>query len=181
MYRDVAMKLHQQIERAFGHRIKPGTVVDVLVPNMPDIEDALWFSGRDWRSISVEDWDQHPDAIYFFNPEAFAYYIPSVLSLTSGGNAGWTMVADSLLISLDRSPGVANWDNFITRNLVGLTIDEYEAIQAWLLSLSDSNRVWEENGLTRAYETVELLKSESEKLFRQADAQDENLKRQHPR
>jgi hypothetical protein len=71
-----------------------------------DDEDPNWFSGKDWRDLCQDDWEQHYDAVSFFTPEAFAYYLPSILSLTADGRCH-LLVADQIIGSLDRSPTIA--------------------------------------------------------------------------
>jgi hypothetical protein len=44
-----------------------------LVHPDSDIEDALWFTGRDWQEITWQNWQEHSSAIHFFVPDAFAY------------------------------------------------------------------------------------------------------------
>ena len=57
------VQLREEIERAFGWRKMPDNVIDEKPENLldpdSDILDALWFAGRDWRDITVEDWRQH--------------------------------------------------------------------------------------------------------------------------
>ena len=74
------------------------------------------------------------------------------------------LVADSLLGLLDRSPEVYNWDAFITTRLLGLEPIEHSVIKEWVLSLSGSTNMLDEDCLARAYETVELLSRETARL-----------------
>nr|WP_297384919.1 hypothetical protein [uncultured Roseateles sp.] len=159
------MNMQQQIDEAFAHRAQPTRLIESGTSTTPEQSDALWF-GRDWRSITRRDWELHPDALFAFTPEALAYYLPSVLATTLDSEGQWLQVADSLIGALDRSPRVEFWDAFLSKRLVGLKPAEYEVLQAWLLSLSGLNDAWEEDTLTRAYETVELLKQETERVRR---------------
>lgn len=158
------MNLCKQIEQAFAHRGKPNNVVERRDPVTPEQEDALNFQGRDWREISWQEWERNRDAFFAFTPDAFAYYLPSILSITSQEKAKWLTAADSFLRVLDRSPNIHHWDNFIVTRLIGLEISEFEAIKAWLLSLSGREPDFDEDLLTRAYETIDLLKLETEKV-----------------
>ncbi|MBW8760704.1 MAG: hypothetical protein JF586_24250 [Burkholderiales bacterium] len=160
------MNVRQQIDEAFAHRARPTRLVDGGTSTSPERMDALWFEGRDWRSIVRADWESHPDALFAFTPEALAYYLPSILATTMDSEGQWLQVADSLIGALDRSPRVEFWDAFLSKRFVGLKPAEYEVLQAWLLSLSGLNDAWEEDTLTRAYETVELLKQETERVRR---------------
>lgn len=114
--------------------------------------------------IYWEDWDSHPDAFYAFVPEAFIYYLPSILASTVKQPESWLQSADALLGILDRSAEVDHWDAFITTRLLGLKAPEYEVIKAWLLSISSRTDLVDEDSLMRAYETVDLLQRETAKL-----------------
>lgn len=164
MFEVVEMTLLQQIERAFGDRQKPRNLVEERVPVTAEQRDALWFSGRDWRAITWSDWESHSEAIYAFTPEAFAYYLPSILTLSLGHPDQWFPPADGLLRVLDRSPVVEYWDAFITTRLVGLRASEYEALKEWLVSLSGHKDAEAEEMLSRALETVDLLQKETQRV-----------------
>lgn len=160
------MTLSDEIECAFGMRLKPSRLVDVRNPVTPEQNDALWFSGRDWREIAWQDWDAHSDAFYAFTPTAFVYYLPSILSVTTRNPEKWLGAADALLGILNRSPDVYRWDNFVEKRLIGLGAAEYEAIKAWILSLSGTTVFGDEDALARAYETVDLLQRETDRVRR---------------
>lgn len=159
-----AMKLQTEIERAFGHRQRPSKLIKSRFPVTPEQRDALWFTDRDWRAIGWQDWERHPDAFYVFAPEAFVYYLPSILIGIANAPEGQLLVADALIGVLNRSPEVYHWDAFITKRLLGLKPAEYEAMNAWVLSLSGLSDARDEGDLTRAYETVNLLASETARI-----------------
>ncbi len=158
------MNLRQQISEAFAHRVRPTRLVESSTPTSSEREDALWFEDRDWLSIKCADWESHAGAFFAFSPEALAYYLPSILVSTMDSEGRWPQVAHSLIDALDRSPRIEFWDTFLLKRFVGLQLAEYEVLQLWLLSLSGLNDGWEEDALTRAYETVELLKQETERV-----------------
>jgi len=153
------MKLTQKIEQAFSHRQKPNQLIESRESLItPEQMEALWFNERDWHEITWGNWEEHRDAIYAFTPEAFAYYLPSILTLSSQRPHQWFWPADALLIILDRSPVVDYWDTFITTRLLGLRLEEYEALKDWLLALSEYSSVSEDT-LDRAFDTVCLLEN----------------------
>ena len=55
------MGLAEVIEKAFAGREMPAKVTDsdCTTPIYPGLEDALWFSGRNWREITWNDWKGH--------------------------------------------------------------------------------------------------------------------------
>jgi hypothetical protein len=160
------MTLFRQIEHAFAHWPKPHRLIQMRDPVTPEQEDAIRFTDRDWREITWDDWERSPDALYAFTPEAFVYYLPSVLSVAAGNPERWLAAADALLRVLDRSPETYHWDAFISKRLVGLETEEYEVIKIWLLSLSGRGNYVTEDALMRSYETVELLQAETERVRR---------------
>jgi hypothetical protein len=139
-------------------------VVNANAPSTCDVCDAQWFAGRDWSELDWDEWIAHSSAFYTFTPQAFAYYLPSIMLLSASRPNDWFAPADSLLQILDRSPAVENWDAFLTTRLVGLKCDEYEAIKAWLLHLSAGSAYLDH--LDRSFDTVDLLEHETERLRR---------------
>lgn len=158
------MILLEQIEHVFADRIVPKHLVEEREPVTPEQRDALFFSGKDWREVSWQDWEQHPDAFFAFVPEAFIYYLPSIIRVAVINPGQWLGVVDALLRVLDRSPNPYHWDNFIEKRFVGLRTEEYEVIKDWILSLSGTNIFADEDTLSRCYETTELLQNETKRV-----------------
>jgi hypothetical protein len=164
MRKDVAMTIFQQIEAAFSGRDKPKSVVREDNPLTTEYEDALWFKDRDWHHVTWEGWEDHRDALFAFTPEAFAYYLPSVLSLSSTQPNRLFVPASCLLGILDRSPTPEYWDSILLTRLMGLKVTEYEALKAWLLLLTEHEMNWNGVSLGRAFDTVSLLQTETARL-----------------
>ncbi len=103
-----------------------------------DVEDALWFQGRSWRSLTRDDWHKHYCAVHFFAPEAFLYYLQSLLILTIEAPGEYPDLAvDSVLNLLDLSLGVENWNQHLRDSFFGLSDDEYAALKEWLVWASE--------------------------------------------
>jgi hypothetical protein len=100
------VKLSERIERVFSTRLKLAQVrlADEVIQLDDDEEDALWFSGRDWHEITWQNWQEHSDAIFFFDPEPFVYYLPSILLLSAQNPNESLNAGDSLIGELDRTP-----------------------------------------------------------------------------
>lgn len=158
------MTLRAQVEAAFSMRKCPSLVVEPRSPVTPEQRDAIWFAGRHWREVAWQDWQSHPDAFYSFVPEAFVFYLPSVLIGAMAAPNGELLAADALIGMLDRSPEPYHWDAFMTARLVGLEPAEYEVLKAWLLSRSEEVETSNEDSLIRAYETIDLLAQETERV-----------------
>jgi hypothetical protein len=136
------MNLKKEIEQAFRNRPLPGCVytlkpVDLSHGIDSDVEDTLWFAGRDWRTLTPEDWEKHNCATTFFEPEAFAYYLPSLMILTMERPSDGMLAADSVIYNLDRSPGRDNWDPPLLRRYLLLSVEELEVLKEWLIELSN--------------------------------------------
>ncbi|GLH80853.1 hypothetical protein SSBR45G_57620 [Bradyrhizobium sp. SSBR45G] len=157
-----ALRLVRQIECAFAHREKPEVLINRPVP-VADDEDALWFAGRDWREITPRDWRDHSDAFFRFTPDAFRYYLQSILCLVAKNPDETLLVADALIDCLDRTPNPEWWDQFLLDRLCGLQMDEYDAISAWIAMLSESSKLYDGDSLLRAYQTIHLMHADAEK------------------
>lgn len=164
------MNLLEKIERAFAARPKPAQVRlgDEVFQLDSDVEEALWFSGRDWHEITWQDWQQHSSAIFFFDPEAFGYYLPSVLRLSAENPHENLMAADSLIGQLDRSPDVEGWTEGFASHFLELNPAELDVLKEWLLQVCEYVP-YERWGIAasgpgdtfgRAYDTVDLIQKE---------------------
>jgi hypothetical protein len=168
----IQMILDEKIERVFSFRPKPAQVrlADEVIQLDDDVEDALWFSGRDWHEITWQDWQQHSSAIYFFDPEAFFYYLPSVLTLSARNPSDSLNAADSLIYMLDCSPDPEGWPEGMHRFLE-LNPTELDVLKEWLLQLCEyaPYKGWGITGsgpgdrFGRAFDTLDLLQREVER------------------
>jgi len=158
------MTIKAQAEKAFGRRHVPKNLVERRSPVTPEQRDAMWFAGKKWQEITREDWEIHADAFFAFLPEAFVYYLPSIVVLSAEMPTQPMLVAGSLLRVLDRDPEVYHWDAFIQPRLVGLEHPEYEVLKAWVLAFSNTGVYGSEDTIVRAYETVELLQKETQRV-----------------
>jgi hypothetical protein len=155
-----------KIQQAFGDRCIPNQVTDGNMPLTCEQTEAMFFRGRDWRDITWEEWESHCDAFYAFTPEAFQYYLPSIVSLAAKHPGRWFWPADALVHVLDRSPVVEYWDRFLTSRLLGLKPSEYEVLQEWILGLSGTPLIDSDETAGRAFDTLDLLKKETERVRR---------------
>ncbi len=167
------MNLPEKIERTFAARPRPLQVrlADGVVQLDSDVEEALWFSGRDWHELTWQNWQEHSRAIFFFDPEAFAYYLPSVLLLSVENPSASLTAADSVISQLDRSPDVEGWTEGFAGHFLGLNAAELDVLKEWLLQLCEYSP-YQRWGIAasgpgdtfgRAYDTVDLLQREVER------------------
>jgi hypothetical protein len=166
------MDLPGKIERAFAWREKPAEVVEPEehIQFDSDVEESIWFAGRDWRDITRRDWQEHPEALGFFSRDALAYYLPSVLLLSLQCPQERLVSAASLVGMLDWSPNAECWTDHFRMRFLGLRSEEYDVIKEWLLYISDFEiyRVYGKSGpgdiFGRAFDTINLLQRETERM-----------------
>src|SRR5579863_4234858 len=135
------MGLAEIIANAFAEREMPAKVTDsdCTPPIDSDVVDTLWFSGKNWREITWNDWKGHDVALSFFTQDALAYWLPSVL-LLSLQRPGEYLSSAAYLIrtfgSRNWAPSPDHWKDYFRVRFVGLRTEEYEAIKEWLLFMS---------------------------------------------
>jgi hypothetical protein len=164
------MTLAEKIERVFAHRAMPEAVVDMAncFQIDEDVEEALWFTGRDWHSITWDDWQKRPVAILFFSKRALGYYLPSVLLLSLQTPQQALNPAESLIWELDRSPSSEGWDDHFVSRFLGLKWTELDVLKGWLLQICEYTpyKRWGLAGsgpgdtFGRAFDTIDLLQKE---------------------
>jgi hypothetical protein len=165
------MNLVPEIEKVFAWRTIPNEVVSpqAFLQRDSDIEDTLWFVGRNWHAISWNDWQEHDVAMTYFTGEAFAYYLPSVLALSAGRPEKCLSAAERLISHLDLPPDVEYWNPLFQRHFLNLSSEECEVVKQWLLIISDSltyhlhGTSGQEDNLGRAFDTMNLLQQEIER------------------
>ncbi|QJP15316.1 hypothetical protein G3545_17680 [Starkeya sp. ORNL1] len=150
-------RLTALIEAAFAHRKMPPWVLYHLMPwHDGDDDEALAFTGTTWREVTVEHWRERTVAPYFFNGQAFCYYLPSLLTLSLQEPYPYLLAFGSVLFLLQRSdPNL--WDDYFLGNIGQLTHAEIAAFQALLVHLSGCGLEVQAD-LDRAFTTLELLK-----------------------
>lgn len=102
-----------------------------------ELADVLAFQGLDPFSITTAFLRQHYAAVYYFSPEAFCYFLPGILSAGIRESEPDLLVYDALVASLDRSPEPEWWDGWFLDRWPHLTSAECEAVQSWLLWLTE--------------------------------------------
>lgn len=165
------MTLAEKIDRIFAHRAMPDSVVDMTncFQIDSDVEEALWFTGRDWHGLTWRDWQEHSCAIFFFDPKAFAYYLPSALLLSAQNADDCLDAVDSLISQLDRSPDVSGWTEDFASRFLELNPAELNVLKEWLIQICEYTS-YKGVGLAasgpgdklgRAFDTIDLLQKES--------------------
>lgn len=165
----------EKIEKAFVRRSMPAEVVEPqeYIQFDSDVEDALWFAGKDWHDLTWKDWKEHCCAVHFFSRDAFAYYLPSVIYLSLQNPKDCMLAADTVICDLDISPYVESWTNGVVHRYLGLYPEEYDLLKEWLLFICELPQ-YQGVGISasgpgellgRAFDTVDLLQKETERLM----------------
>lgn len=143
---------------AFAGRTRPIVMTNSLELSKDDLDDLLCIACFDWNELTGEHWEKYFDVTSWFSPEAFCYYLPSIIKVSIEEHQPNLIVVDSIIWALDRSPRTESWDELFLQRWPLLSIDECRSIQEWvfwLSSFSNSNLV--DDSLARAVETLELL------------------------
>jgi len=182
----VASDLIAKIQTAFAHRKMPSEVIQMegRFQIDSDVEDTLWFQGRDWREVTCDDWRQRYCAVHFLSPEAFAYYLPSLLILTLENPGTPTLAFESIIYDLDRSPSTDGWPPRRADRFFGLRPEEYDVLKEWLLFACQNVPFFRWGDAAsgpgemfgRAFDTVDLLQKETA-LQKMIDEEDSGVDR----
>ncbi len=147
------------IEEAFAERSPPVEMSDSMQLSDTEYEEVMSFAGLHWRDVDVALLEKACDAVFWFSPTAFCFYLPGALASSLRENRYDLNYLDSLLGCLDRSPEPEHWDDFFAPRFTLLKPREIDAVAAWVRWLE---QVQPDDFLAgsyaRARETLALLK-----------------------
>lgn len=121
-----------RIEAAFSSRPPPAAMSDSKQLSDVEYDEVMSFDGRRWQEIGFDQVSDCADAVFWFAPDAFAYYLPGFLAAGLRERRTDSNAYDALLGMLDRSPEPDYWDDFFRSRWTLLSADEIEAVRAWL-------------------------------------------------
>ena len=132
-----ADELRRLVKDTFQARPHPGDTRLVCDdsgydPNTYNLEShriKRFFDRKDWHTITREQLIEMPQAIYFFSPEAYVYYLPALILGTLAFDEATNTLRDSFVTSL--TPGVQPQRNFRERVQM-LTLPEKRVIGKYL-------------------------------------------------
>ena len=152
------MTIPSEIRLAFQGRVMPRQVVLEDSPRTSEYLEALNFQGTSWETMDSDFLVKNSDALYAFSPEAFCYYLPAFLVHGFEHRKAPPIYLDTILGMLDRSPDPDLWDDWFRRRWSILKEGECQAIEQWLLVLSECPEGgFDQLTLDRAFDTVQLL------------------------
>jgi hypothetical protein len=151
-------ELIRLISEAFAHRVRPASVVYEGCPPTELYSDAFFFADKTASELTCEDLTTYCDAISGFSAAAFCYFLPGILIATVRENRPDLIIAGSIVQQLNRSNMPSSWDDFFSERWPKLSREECRAVQNWVLWLTECRPpVFEDNSLSRAFDTLELL------------------------
>jgi len=100
-----------------------------------DERDALWFQNRDWRDLIEVEWDEYFRGLFFFTNEAIAYYLPSVILLSTKPLNQRMLATDSMLMRLVEEGIICSVNDSGPTDRLQLTVKECAVLSGWLQHL----------------------------------------------
>ena len=148
------------IEAAFAHRARPEAMTDSLQLSDVEYAEVMAFENLAWQEVTFEQVEVNADAVFWFAPEAFCYYLPGFLKAGLKEGRLDSNAYDALIGMLDRSPEPDYWDDFFRPRWTLLSAAELDAVAAWVRWFAAVQPdAFHDNSHERALATLGLLKA----------------------
>lgn len=148
----------ERIAVAFAGRSRPTIMTDSMQLSDIEYEEVMSFEDMRWQDVSFDHVERCSDAVFWFAPEAFRYYLPGILTASLKEDRCDANAYDSVIGMLDRSPEPAYWDDFFAPRWTGLSRAELDAVAAWVRWLATVQPdAFHANTYERALATLRLL------------------------
>ena len=156
--RTLAAAALDAIHAAFAHRTPPAVMTDSLQLSDVEYEEVMTFVGVRWQNVGFDAVARNADAVFWFSPQAFCYYLPGFMAAGLKEGRTDSNAYDALVGMLDRSPVPEHWDDFFAPRWTLLSAAELEAVAAWAawLQAVEPGMAWG-NTFDRVQETLSLL------------------------
>lgn len=149
----------ERIENAFRNRKLPKDIHENPFIDSFELEQANQLASYNWEQIDCDLLEEYFDIFPLLTPEAFVYYIPSVIKASLVENEVNLLIIDSFLNMLDRSPDWKNWDEFFIERWPLLTEAEYDVFTDWLLWMKCKlHESYYKEKISRSIDTIKLVK-----------------------
>ena len=146
------------IGEAFADRAPPAAITDSMQLSDAEHAEVTSFEGMRWRDVGFEQVAECADAVFWFSPEAFCYYLPGLLAAGLREDRRDSNAYDALIGMLDRSPEPDYWDDFFAPRWTLLSAREIEAVRAWVRWLAACEPdAFHANTYERVHDTLTLL------------------------
>jgi hypothetical protein len=120
-----------QLRRAFPAEPVPAVVVDDTFPCDPDRDDAVLLQGLAWPEVAADFWRDHWWGLTSLLPEAFVYYLPSLLEISIKDGLPYDMPRKTLIHTLDTSADLGTIPNFTLERMLILSSAQFDCVEAW--------------------------------------------------
>lgn len=154
-----AMNDIEFIEHAFKSRLVYSHISSSDQLSESELEEVNRFNNLHWSNIKCDMLKDCFEAINWFSPDAFCYFLPGILTAGMKEFTSNLVIYDSIISMLDRSPTPDYWDEFFIQRWTQLNHDECDAVQKWLFWFIDNSKGFDDISINRAFDTLELLKS----------------------
>ncbi len=109
---DEVASILRQLEEAFGELPIPEE--DFLVEDNSGYhldcnKIRTKFRGKHWRDVSTADINEEPEALAFFTPSAFRFFLPAFIQVSLLDPVGADLAPDRVLSSLAGPEGSEGW------------------------------------------------------------------------
>ncbi len=148
------------IGEAFADRAPSSAMTDSLQLSDAEYDEVMSFDGMGWRDVAFDQVEKNADAVFWFSPEAFCYFLPGFLAAGLKDNRWDTNAYDALIGMLDRSPEPDYWDDLFRPRWTLLSHEEIEAVRSWVGWIeSVEPNAFHANTYERVDGTLSLLQS----------------------
>lgn len=120
------------IHDAFANRAMPSVMTTSAQLSDLEYEEVMAFFGETWEAVTFDMVERYADAVFWFAPEAFCYYLPGILSAGLKEDRRDSNAYDALIGMLDRSAESGYWDEFFLERWPLLSADELDAVVRWV-------------------------------------------------
>ncbi|SRR6266480_4434545 len=123
------MALIERIEAAFENVPRPRSDA-VVNPTYDDEGVTAVFSDKTWKDISIDQLRTHHDALSFFSPEAFHYFLPAFMVAELKDPVAAGQIGPSLLFHFSRPEQF--WEPELKQRLALLTPEQKAVIEEFI-------------------------------------------------
>jgi hypothetical protein len=148
--------MKRRIIEAFSQRQRPHSVIDQQIDGDTLRDDALHFDGKDWTTVTASDWLNYSDATHGLSPQAFIYFLPSLL-ITSLESSDGLVAADSIIYALDTSADPDLWSEWFNERFLLLTPPELAVLKEWGAAYLANEDKGHGSTFVRVQDTLDML------------------------
>jgi hypothetical protein len=134
------LKAHvaRQIDEAFASTEYPGDdnlAYDQSGRHIECSQVAVSFRGKKWRDLSADFVRENADALFFFSPAAYAYFLPAFIQASLRDFENADVMPSNIVVSLSASLSQLTPEQF-NLHIAHLTVPQRVAVSAFLRYLA---------------------------------------------